>query len=77
MRKQSEVRPAVQPDDRRRTARWASDAQIEILAPIQSHATALDVSAAGIQLSLDGWLSTGTLCGLNVVGSIVPPPAAE
>ena len=107
MRKHSEVRPAVEPDDRRRTARWASDAQIEILAPIQSRATALDVSAAGIQLSLDGWLSTGTLCdlritthtgrvifkrarviwarrvgdecvaGLNVVGSIVPPPAAE
>ena len=107
LRKQSEVRPAVQPDDRRHVVRWASDAQIEIIAPIQTRAAALDVSSAGIQLSLDGWLSTGTLCdlritthtgrvifkrarviwarrvgaecvaGLHVVGSIVPPPAAE
>jgi hypothetical protein len=107
MGKYSEVRPAVQSDDRRHAVRWASDAQIEILAPIQSHATALDVSSTGIQLSLAGWLSTGTLCdlritthtgrvifkrarviwarrvgdecvaGLNVVGSIVPPPAPE
>ena len=68
------------------------------------HATALDVSATGIQVALDGWLSTGALCdvritthtgrvifkrtrviwarkvgeecvaGLQVVGSIVPPP---
>ena len=66
VRKNSEVRPAVQPDERRNAARWASDAGIEILAPIQVHATALDVSASGIQLALDGWLSTGTLCDLRI-----------
>jgi hypothetical protein len=46
--------------------RWASDAQIEILAPIQVRATALDVSANGIQVSLEGWLSTGALCDLRI-----------
>ena len=66
LRKHSEVRPAVQPDDRRHAERWASDAQIEILAPIQTRATALDVSSSGIQLSLEGWLSTGTLCDLRI-----------
>ena len=66
MRKNSEVRPAVQADERRNSDRWASDAQIEILAPIQVHADALDVSSTGIQLSLDGWLSTGTLCDLQI-----------
>jgi hypothetical protein len=66
MRKPSEVRPAVQPDDRRHAVRWASDAQIEILAPVGVRATALDVSSTGIQLSLDGWLSTGTLCDLRI-----------
>jgi len=65
-RKHSEVRPAVQADERRHSARWASDARIEILTPIQAHAAALDVSATGIQLSLDGWLSTGTLCDLRI-----------
>jgi hypothetical protein len=65
-RKHSEVRPAVQPDERRHAVRWASDATIEILAPIQVHATALDVSATGVQLALDGWLSTGTLCDLRI-----------
>jgi len=66
MRKHSEVRPAVQPDERRNAVRWASDAQIEILAPIQTEAVALDVSNNGIQLSLAGWLSTGTLCDLRI-----------
>ncbi len=66
MRKHSEVRAAVQADERRNTARWASDAHIEILAPIQVVAVALDVSANGIQVSLDGWLSTGTLCDLRI-----------
>jgi hypothetical protein len=66
LRKHSEVRPAVQSDDRRHAARWASDAQIEIVAPIQTRAAALDVSSAGIQLSLHGWLSTGTLCDLRI-----------
>ena len=66
LRKHSEVRPAVQPDDRRHATRWASDAQIEIVAPIQTRAVALDVSSTGIQLSLDGWLSTGTLCDLRI-----------
>jgi hypothetical protein len=66
MRKNSEVRPAVQADERRHADRWDSDAQIEILAPIQVHAVALDVSSTGIQLTLDGWLSTGTLCDLRI-----------
>ncbi|MGB8331542.1 MAG: PilZ domain-containing protein [Polyangiales bacterium] len=66
VRKQSEVRPAVQDDERRHAVRWASDAQIEILAPLRVRAAALDVSATGIQLSLDGWLSTGTLCDLRI-----------
>ena len=65
-RKNSEGRPAVQADERRTADRGASDAQIEILAPIQVHADALDVSSTGIQLSLDGWLSTATLCDLQV-----------
>lgn len=65
-RKHSEVRPAVQPDERRHAARWASDAKVELLSPIQAEATALDVSATGIQLVLDGWLSTGTLCDLRI-----------
>ena len=65
-RKHSEVRAAVQADERRHAARWASDASVEILSPIQAQAQALDVSATGIQLSLDGWLSTGTLCDLRI-----------
>jgi hypothetical protein len=65
-RKHSEVRPAAQADERRNAARWESDARIEILAPIQAVAEALDVSAHGIQVSLDGWLSTGTLCDLRI-----------
>lgn len=65
-RKHSEVRPAVQADERRHSARWTSDASIEILTPVQARAAALDVSATGIQLSLDGWLSTGTLCDLRI-----------
>lgn len=54
------------PDERRHAERWASDAQVEILSPIHVEASALDVSATGIQLSLDGWLSTGTLCDLRI-----------
>ena len=56
----------MQADERRNAARWESDARIEILAPIQAAAVALDVSAHGIQVSLDGWLSTGTLCDLRI-----------
>lgn len=56
----------MQPDERRNATRWASDAQIEVLAPIQAQAVALDVSSNGIQLSLLGWLSTGTLCDLRI-----------
>ncbi len=65
-RKQSEVRPAVRADDRRHAARWASDASVEILSPIRTQAAAVDVSATGIQVVLDGWLSTGTLCDLRI-----------
>ena len=60
------VRPAVQADERRQAARWTSDARVEILSPIQAQAAAVDVSAPGIQLSLSGWLSTGTLCDLRI-----------
>ena len=104
LRKHSEVRPVTNPDDRRQAERWLSDARVEILTPIQQEASVLDVSATGVQLSLPGWLSTGTLCelritthtgreiykrarviwarrvrdecvaGLQVVGSINPPP---
>jgi hypothetical protein len=66
LRKHSEVRPAANPDDRRHADRWASDARVEILAPIQQEALALDVSTMGVQLQLQGWLSTGTLCDLRI-----------
>ncbi|KPK17867.1 MAG: hypothetical protein AMJ62_00260 [Myxococcales bacterium SG8_38] len=66
MRKHSEVRHATHEDDRRRAPRWASDAEIEIIAPVQAKAVALDVSATGIQLQLEAWLSTGTLCDLRI-----------
>jgi hypothetical protein len=106
-RKHSEVRPTVRPDERRHADRWASDARVTILTPIHAEASALDVSATGLQIVLDGWISTGSTCdlritthsgreifkrarviwarrvgeecvaGLQVVGSIVPPPLAE
>ncbi|MDH3200939.1 MAG: PilZ domain-containing protein [Myxococcales bacterium] len=66
LRKNSEVRRATNPDNRRQAERWPSDARIEILSPIQQEAVALDVSATGVQLSLDGWLSTGTFCDLRI-----------
>lgn len=66
LRKHSEVRPAAGADERRRAARWPSDAQVEILTPIHQQALAVDVSATGIQLSLRGWLSTGSLCDLRI-----------
>jgi len=46
--------------------RWTSDAEIEILSPIQRIALALDISRTGIQLLLDDWLSAGTLCDLGI-----------
>jgi hypothetical protein len=64
--KNSEVRPAVGGDERRRADRRPSDAEIEILSPIQGIASALDVSSTGIQLSLDDWLSAGTVCDLRI-----------
>ncbi len=66
LRKHSEVRRTPSPDNRRQAERWPSDARIEILTPIQQEAVALDVSATGVQLSLDGWLSTGTFCDLRI-----------
>jgi len=65
-RRQSQVRPTAQPGERRQAARWSSDAKIQILSPIQTQATALDVSAMGIQVALDQWLSTGALCDLRI-----------
>ncbi len=65
-RSHSEVRRAAPPEERRHDTRWASDAKIQILSPIQTQATALDVSAMGIQVALDRWLSTGALCDLRI-----------
>ena len=62
----SEVRPATRENERRRADRWHSDAQVEILSPIQQVASAVDVSKTGIQLSLDHWLSAGTVCDLRI-----------
>ena len=56
----------MQDDERRHAARWASDAQVEILSPVNVRAEATDVSATGLQVVLDGWLSTGTLCDLRI-----------
>jgi hypothetical protein len=53
-------------DERRRADRWSSDAEIEILSPIQKIASALDVSQTGMQISLDDWLSAGTVCDLRI-----------
>ncbi len=65
-REYSEVRPAAREDERRRADRWHSDAGVEILSPIQQVASAVDVSKTGIQLSLDHWLSAGTVCDLRI-----------
>ena len=62
----SQVRPAVRGEERRESVRWASDAEVEILTPTRMHASALDVSATGIQLSLQEWISTGTTCDLRI-----------
>ena len=64
--KNSEVRPAAGEEERRRADRWDSDAKVEILSPIQQVASALDVSQTGIRLSLDHWLSAGTVCDLRI-----------
>jgi hypothetical protein len=64
--KDSEVRPAAREDERRGADRWHSDAEVEILSPIQQVASAVDVSKTGIQLSLDHWLSAGTVCDLRI-----------
>jgi len=64
--KNSEVRPAAGKDERRRADRWHSDAEVEILSPIQQVASALDVSKTGIQLLLDHWLSADTVCDLRI-----------
>ena len=66
IRKNSEVRSAVEGDERRRADRWSSDAEIEILSPVQQIASAVDVSKTGMQISLDDWLSAGTVCDLRI-----------
>ena len=66
MRKHSEVRRTAVRSDRRRATRWPSDAMVEILTPIHQLAVMIDVSATGVQLSLEGWLSTGALCDLKI-----------
>ncbi|MGB5266974.1 MAG: PilZ domain-containing protein [Polyangiales bacterium] len=62
----SEVRPAAAKDERRRADRWDSDAEVDILSPIQQVASAVDVSKTGMQLSLDHWLAAGTVCDLRI-----------
>jgi len=39
---------------------------VEILSPIQEIALAVDVGQTGIRLSLEHWLSAGTLCDLRI-----------
>jgi phenylpropionate dioxygenase-like ring-hydroxylating dioxygenase large terminal subunit len=56
----------VEGDERRRADRWSSDAEIEILSPVQQIASAVDVSRTGMQISLDEWLSAGTVCDLRI-----------
>jgi hypothetical protein len=56
----------VEGDERRRADRWSSDAEIEILSPVQQIASAVDVSKTGMQISLDDWLSAGTVCDLRI-----------
>jgi hypothetical protein len=66
-RKHSEVRPSLRDGDERRAAeRWVSDAHVEILSPLEVEAEALDVSSTGMQVVLDGWLSTGTLLDVRI-----------
>ena len=64
--KDSEVHPAARENERRGADRWHSDAEVEILSPIQQVASAVDVSKTGIQLSLHHWLSAGTVCDLCI-----------
>ena len=64
--KDSEVRPAAGAGERRRADRWHSDAEVEILSPIQEVALAVDVGQTGIRLSLEHWLSAGTVCDLRI-----------
>jgi len=63
---ESDVRPAIGGNERRLADRSPSDAEIEILSPVQQIASAVDVSKTGIQISLDEWLSAGTVCDLRI-----------
>ena len=65
-RKESTVQRATRPDERRLAERWPSDAKVEILSPQQHQAIALDVSAFGLRLAVEGWLSTGSVCDLRI-----------
>ena len=58
--------PLLRDDERRRADRWHSDAEVEILSPIQQVASVVDVSKTGMQLSLDHWLSADTVCDLRI-----------
>lgn len=62
----SAVHPAAPGPERRRGDRWPSDAEIEIVSPVQQNASAIDVSKGGIQISLEQWLSAGTVCDLRI-----------
>ena len=64
--KNSEVHPAVGGEERRHAGRLPSDAKIEILSPVERIAWAHDVSKTGIQISLEEWLSAGTVCDLRI-----------
>jgi hypothetical protein len=64
--KDSEVRPAAEEDERRRSHRRLSDADVAILSPVQQTASVLDVSTAGLELLLNDRLSAGTPCDLRI-----------
>lgn len=52
--------------ERRETARWPSDAEVEIVSPVQLSAVAEDVGMFGLRLAVSGWLSTGTVCEIRI-----------
>ena len=78
--KYSDVRPAAPEHERRLAGRWHSDAEVEILSPIQQVASAVALRKTGIQLSLDHWLSAGTVCDLRITthsGRMMVQPLAR
>lgn len=61
-----QLRSSAEGQERRRAVRLPSDVNIEVLSPIKRNASALDVSKTGIRISLEVWLSAGTVCDLRI-----------